>query len=32
MCSLREIVDIIPVYRPDPDEWEADWETRRRSQ
>ena len=31
VCSLREIVDIISVYRPDPDEWEADWKTRRRS-
>ena len=29
VCSLRETVDIITVYRPDPDEWEEDWKTRR---
>ena len=31
VCSLRERVDIITVYRPDPEEWEHDWKTRRRA-
>jgi hypothetical protein len=30
VCSLREIVDVITVYEPDPAEWEADLRTRRR--
>ena len=31
VCSLRETVDIVTVYRPEPAEWEDDWKTRRRA-
>lgn len=30
VCSCQAVVDIITVYRPDPDEWEPDLRTRRR--
>lgn len=29
LCSVRTVVDIITVYEPDPNEWEADLRTRR---
>jgi len=29
VCSRRPVVDIITVYEPGPDEWEADLKTRK---
>jgi hypothetical protein len=29
LCSVQPIVDIVTVYEPDPQEWEADLRTRR---
>ncbi len=29
LCSVRAVVDIVTVYEPDPQEWEADLKTRR---
>lgn len=29
VCSIREMVDIITVYEPDPEEWDAEFRTRR---
>jgi hypothetical protein len=29
LCSLRDMIDIITVYVPDPHEWESDLKTRR---
>ena len=29
LCSVRAVVDIITVYEPSPNEWEADLKTRR---
>jgi hypothetical protein len=29
LCSVRPIVDIITVYEPSPNEWQADFKTRR---
>lgn len=31
VCSLRETVDIVTVYRPDPEEWEENWRVRRKA-
>lgn len=32
VCSLRETVDVITLYEPDPEEWEEDLKTRKRKQ
>ena len=32
LCSLRRTVDIVTLYEPNPIEWEADLQTRRKAQ